>query len=137
LLSNSTAVSWGGNHIDVFTKGSDYTVTWTSYNSGVWSWSGLAGIVPSGSTASASSVGEGRLDIFTPGTNGYLYTKTYINNSWSLNWVSIGKSLSNVTPSSTYSGVLNVITIGSGNTLSRIWLNGSTWTQWTNIATIP
>jgi len=123
-LNTPAAVSWGGNRLDVFLRGTDNGLwhRWTddTVNWGGWEW--LAGSV--GGDPIAVSWGWGRLDIFYRGTDNALWQAW-----WDGGWHSRsfgGYVIGEPAVVSQGPGNLEVFYRGADNALWHGWTHGGT-----------
>ncbi len=125
-----SAVSWGGNRLDVFVRGTDnqlYQRTW----SGSWGgWSSLGGTLTTGPDASSWGVGE--MDVVVASSGGVLWYRRY-NNGWGT-WQQFPDGSTTVDPSgvSPAANRVDFFARGTDNKLYHRTWNGS-WSTWENL----
>ncbi|MFP2910798.1 hypothetical protein ACLESD_38330 [Pyxidicoccus sp. 3LFB2] len=123
-LGTPSAVSWGGNRLDVFKRGTDNGLwhRWTddTVNWGGWEW--LAGNV--GGDPVAVSWGWGRLDIFYRGTDNALW-QVWWDGAWRSRSFG-GYVVGEPAVVSRFPGNLEVFYRGADNALYHGWSHGGT-----------
>ncbi|KAK3682174.1 hypothetical protein B0T22DRAFT_444410 [Podospora appendiculata] len=82
LLSQPTAVAWGGSYIEVLVVGTDYQLYHNRYDGSIWSgWSGLGGTLES--TPVVVSDSPDTFKVYVAGTDSAVYLKEWDGSSYS------------------------------------------------------
>ena len=142
VYSSPIAVSWGPGRIDLFARGQNNTLHYTSYER---SWGNsqflsLRGNLDSDFIPSAVSWYPGRLDVFALGRDGsgniiLQHTWRQDNGPWN-NWEPLGGS--NLDPASVPTSVswdfgrLDVFVLGADGKIDHIWYFGG-WSNWESL----
>jgi hypothetical protein len=133
--SAAAVAAWGGDRLDVFTRGGDQQL-WHAYWAPGWGgWEPLGGVL--NSDPAVASWGPNRLDVFVRGQDNALWHKWYDGNAggWQGSgcpacWESLGGGITMASAPSVASwgsGRLDVFARGSDNALWHMWFDASGW----------
>jgi murein DD-endopeptidase MepM/ murein hydrolase activator NlpD len=131
LTAGPGVSSWGPNRLDVFSRGTDNSLTHKWYNNGWWNWESLGGVITS--DPAAVSWSNGRLDVFARGGDNALWHRAYDSAGWHA-WDSLGGILTGApTVASWGAGRLDVFMTGTDGALWHRWWDGTAWQTWESL----
>lgn len=135
--SAPTIVSWGPGRLDVFVRGQDEALYWSSWQDGTWNlaWSRIDGILRSAPACTSRRVTS--IDCFALDTRGQVSQIIYEGERWG-GWTPIPGGLGTSSPSVTsWRGErVDVFVRGSsGRLYQSSWSRGGAWSTWQEITT--
>lgn len=128
-------VSWGPGRLDVFVRGQDEAMYWSSWQNGNWnlSWTRIEGVLRS--APACTSRGVTRIDCFVIDTRGQVSQISYEGERWG-SWTPIPGGFGTSAPAVTsWSGDrVDVFVRGmNGRMYQSTWNRGAPWTSWQEI----
>jgi hypothetical protein len=133
--SGISAVSWGGNRIDLFARGVNDGALWhRAYSNGWYPWESLGGVLALGSKTAVSSWSSNRLDIFVTGADNYMYQKYWSGTSFSgfIQFSTPAGGIFGLSAASWGSGRIDVFGRGSDNVLYQRYYGTGGWSGWSS-----
>jgi uncharacterized protein YkwD len=129
LTSGPDVSSWSATRSDVFVRGTDSGLWWSSWQGAAWSsWTPLGGILTSDPAVVSS--GPNQLDVFVRGTDSGLWWSSWRGTSWS-SWTPLGGILTSGPEVASWGpGRLDVFVRGTDNGLWHRWLDATGWHNW-------
>lgn len=131
-VGRPAAISWGPNHLDVFTKDANSRLVHRYWNGTTWSsWEALGTFQLAGDPV-VTSWGNGRIDIFARGTDNALIHNWY-DGLWR-GWEHLGGVMKfDPTVVSLRPGHLDAFVIGSDYRLYHRWSDNAPWVDWSQL----
>ena len=133
FTSEACAVSWGPGRLDVFARGSDFSLRHRATADGTtWStdWENLGGSLATAPVA--LSWGVNRLDVFAVGNDGSLIHRWWDGQIWN-DWENLGFPAQQLTYVDTPAAVswgpnrIDVFNLGSDGSTYHLWLDQGSW----------
>lgn len=133
VLSAPAVTSFGADRIDLFARGTDYTLWHRTFNGTTWSaWQSLGGGLSSAPAAAATS--NNRIDVVVKGTDNAIYIKSWTaSTGWSL-YGRLDGSFSSAPALVSVSGQLELFARDMGlKLLHRTRSTTGAWTAWASL----
>lgn len=131
--SSPAVVSYGGDHIDIFVRGTNDHLWHKAWLGGTWSaWIDLGGPGLNGKVTSSPAVSSrapGQLDVFVRGQDYSIWHRTYSDyGTWSA-WENMTWGLVASGPAAVSWGIdrIDLFVLGNNNAIMHKWWDGSAW----------